>query len=91
MILHARIDLTGIDLDKFERYESTVIPLLDRYDIVLVERLRAIDGSCEVHVLDVPDMKTMERFRADPDRAKVQHLWDESGASGIITQMDRVD
>lgn len=89
MILHARIDLTGVDLDKFETYESAVIPLLDRYGITMVERLRAEDGSCEVHVLDVPDMAVMEQFRADPERAKIQHLWDESGASGVITQMNR--
>ena len=90
MILHARIDLTGVDLEKFEAYESAVIPLLERYGITLAERLRADDGSCEVHVLDVPDMAAMERYRADPDRDAVQHLWDECGASGVITTMERV-
>ncbi len=89
MIIHARIELAGVDLAKFEAYESAVIPLLDRYGISMVERLRAEDGSCEVHVLDVPDMAAMERFRSDEDRAKVQHLWDESGASGTITMMER--
>lgn len=91
MIIHARIDLTGVDLDKFEAYEAAVIPLLDRYGIKMAERLRAEDDSCEVHVLDVPDMAAMEAFRADSDRAAVQHLWDESGAAGTITQMLRVN
>ena len=90
MIIHARIDLTGVDLDKFEAYESAVIPLLERYGIAMAERLRADDGSCEVHVLDVPDMAAMERFRADEDRAEIQHLWDASGATGTITHMQRI-
>ncbi|WP_394727617.1 hypothetical protein [Altererythrobacter sp. GH1-8] len=90
MIIHARIDLTGVDLEKFEAYEAAVIPLLERYGITMAERLRAEDGSCEVHVLDVPEMAAMERFRADDDRAKIQHLWDESGASGTITHMARI-
>ncbi|XUU59974.1 hypothetical protein ACRAQ6_10395 [Erythrobacter sp. HA6-11] len=90
MIIHARIDLTGVDMEKFEAYEAAVIPLLDRYGIVMAERLRAEDGSCEVHVLDVPDMAAMERFRSDEDRAKVQHLWDECGATGSIAQMQRM-
>lgn len=71
----------------FERYEDAVIPLLDRYGITMVARLRAEDGSCEVHVLDVPDMAVMEQFRADPDRAKIQHLWDECGVTGAVTPM----
>ncbi|NVE94046.1 hypothetical protein [Altererythrobacter lutimaris] len=91
MIIHARIDLAGVDLEKFDAYEAAVIPLLDRYGIIMAERLRAEDGSCEVHVLDVPDMDAMERFRSDEDRARVQHLWDESGATGIITHMQRID
>lgn len=91
MILHARIDLSGADLEKFESYENAVIPLLDRYGIKLVERLRAEDGSCEVHVIEAPDMAAMEQFRADPDRAKVQYLWDEAGATGQITPMTRLD
>jgi len=87
VILHARIDLTNADLEKFERYEDAVIPLLERYGITMAARLRAEDGSCEVHILDVPDMATMEQFRADPDRARIQHLWDECGVSGVVTQM----
>ncbi len=90
MIIHARIDLTDVDLEKFEAYEAAVIPLLKRYGITMAERLRAEDGSCEVHLLDVPDMAAMEQFRADPDRAAVQHLWDKSGASGEITQVQRI-
>ncbi len=90
MILHAKIDLTKADIAKFEAYETAVIPLLDRYGIVMRERLRAEDGSCEVHVIDVPDMAVMEQYRADPDRAKLQHLWDESGAAGEVTQMHRI-
>ena len=72
-------------------YENAVIPLLDRYGITMVVRLRAEDGLSEVHVLDTPDMATMQRFRDDADRAAVQHLWDESGATGVVTQMQRVD
>lgn len=90
MILHARIDLSGVDIAKFEAYEDSVIPLLERYGITMVARLRARDGASEVHVLDVPDASAMDHFRADPDRAKVQHLWDECGASGVITEMERM-
>ena len=90
MILHARIDLTGADLETFDAYENAVIPLLDRYGITMVARLRAEDGSCEVHVLDVPSDEAMAQFRADPDRAKVQHMWDNSGVSGEVMQMRRI-
>ncbi len=91
MILHAKIDLTKADLPTIEAYEDAVIPLLDRYGITLVVRLRADDNSCEVHVLDIPSAAVMDQYRADPDRAKVQHLWDECGATGEITQMQRLD
>lgn len=90
MILHAKIDLTRADLEQFEAYEEAVLPLLDCYGIIMVARLRAEDGSCEVHILDVPDMAVMERFRADPARMAIQHLWDECGAAGEVTQMQRV-
>jgi hypothetical protein len=91
MILHARINLTGVDLAKFDAYENTVIPLLDGYGISLVARLRADDGQSEVHILDVPDEGVMELYRADETRQSVQHLWDESGATGEITVMQRLD
>ena len=90
MILHAHIDLSKADLAIFEAYENAVIPLLDRYGITMVVRLRAKDGASEVHVLDTPDMATMQRFRDDPERAAVQHMWDDSGATGVVTQMRRV-
>lgn len=90
MILHARINLSGVDLAKFDAYENAVIPLLDGYGIALVARLRADDGQSEVHILDVPDESAMERYRADETRQSVQHLWDDCGATGEITVMHRV-
>jgi len=80
MRLLVTIDLTEADVKIFEAYEATVLPLLKKYGARLEMRVRALDGSCEIHLLCFPDADAHQNYLADPVRAAARHQWEQSGA-----------
>ncbi|MFC6911056.1 hypothetical protein ACFQGS_19685 [Novosphingobium lubricantis] len=91
MLMVVRIELAGSDMALFEAYEHHVLALLPRHGARLVERLRAKDGSSEIHLLQFPDAAALDAFRADPARTAVQDMWRACGASATITEVERWD
>jgi hypothetical protein len=53
----------------------------------LERRLRTEDGRMEVHVVSFGDEKEMEGYRADPRRAALAGLFDESGAHADVASV----
>jgi hypothetical protein len=43
--------------------------------------LRGSDGQVEVHVLRFPSAGALDAYRADPGRATVAHLFEQSGTT----------
>ncbi|MCX5069071.1 hypothetical protein OOJ91_24820 [Micromonospora lupini] len=55
-----------------QRYEDTVLALLDRHGGRLERRLRGTDGRAEVHVITFDDRAGYESFLVDPERADLR-------------------
>lgn len=91
MLILVHIDLSKTEMSTFESYEAQVLSLLGRYGGRIVERLRSLDATTEVHLLDFPDANALEAFRADPTRAALQELWLSTGASSNLTEVRRLD
>ena len=91
MLVVVQIDLSNANLAIFDEYESNVLPLLKRYGVRLVERLRSVDQHCEIHLLEFPNADALSEFRADPTRASLQGTWQESGAVSTLTEVVRQD
>lgn len=91
LCLLVEIDLTDAKLDLFETYENAVLGLLPQFDAKLLARVRAVDDQRETHLLEFPDTARFEAFRAHPDRAKLQPLWDRSGAISTVSEVRRLD
>ena len=85
LVLVARIPADG--LEAYAAYEDAVLPLLARHGAELQRRLRTADGTTEVHLVHFASADGFAAFRADPDRAAVQHLLE---ASGAVTELHEV-
>lgn len=90
MLLLVLIDLSRADLALFESYENKTLALLGRYGASLKMRVRSIDGSREVHLLEFPDAPALEAFRSEPARMAAQDLWQSCGASATIEEVAHV-
>ena len=88
MHLVVQFDLARADLAAFDRYEATVLPLLSDHGGVLLQRLRAQDGSREIHVLRFESEDCYETFRNDPRRIGAAGLF---AASGVVASVERCD
>lgn len=84
-----RIELADSNLALFEAYEHHVLALLPKHGARLVERLRATDGSSEIHLLQFPDAAAFEPYRDDPARMALQDMWRDCGATATITEVER--
>ena len=73
--------------DKFNNYEEQVIPLLEKYNGILLYRIRPErhnyltmqdDQPYEIHIITFNSQSDFDRFRSDPDRKNHAHLYKES-------------
>jgi uncharacterized protein (DUF1330 family) len=61
-------DITAGGESAFQRYESLVLPLLDRHGGRLERRLRTDDARAEVHIVSFASRDGYESYLADPER-----------------------
>jgi hypothetical protein len=55
-------------------YEDAVLPLLTRDGGYLQRRLRAVDGSAELHIISFQTPEGPQAFATDPSRLQLQRL-----------------
>lgn len=91
MLILVEIDLSKAELDLFEQYERSVLPLLANHGGTLLERLRSIDGSNETHLIQFTDASRLEAFKADPTRKELQALWASCGATATLKEVVRIE
>lgn len=87
-VVVARIPVEGID--RFQRYEAAVLPLLAAHGGVLERRLRSVDGTVEVHVVRFTSAAAVAAYRDDPRRLAHQEDLLASGAELELHELDDV-
>jgi hypothetical protein len=90
MLLVQIVRVPDEGIEAFRRFESTVLPLLPKYDGRLERRLRALDGRVEVHIVSFPSGEALERYAADPVRQQHLHLLHESHAAPELLEVTDV-
>ncbi|HEY4197205.1 MAG TPA: hypothetical protein VGM63_16800 [Mucilaginibacter sp.] len=69
--------------DQFNLFESHVLPLLKKYNGILIYRVRpsdsaviesTIDRPYELHVVTFPERKDFEGYSGDQERLQYMHL-----------------
>lgn len=78
-VLIARVPADGVA--GFQAYEDAVLPLLSEFGGLLERRLRNGDGTIEVHIVSFGSDQDFQRYRSDPRRAALSHLFEASAAS----------
>ena len=66
-VVVARIPRAGIE--RFQRYEDAVLPLIVEHGGRLERRLRSAAGDVEVHVLSFAAPESLDAYLDDPRRA----------------------
>lgn len=79
LVLIARVPPDGVA--SFQAYEKAVLPLLTEYGGLLERRLCNSDGTIEVHIVSFDSDQNFQRYRSDPRRAALSHLFEASAAS----------
>jgi hypothetical protein len=90
MLLLVEIDLTAADLELFEEYEACVLALLAGYGASVEARLRSVDQSSEIHLLQFPSEEMLDAFRCDPARVAARDLWARCGAKASTRKVERI-
>ncbi|MEU4471851.1 hypothetical protein [Micromonospora sp. NPDC023888] len=73
-----------------QRYEDTVLTLLDRHGGRLERRLRGTDGRTEVHVIIFDDRAGYESFLADPERAALRAALGDAAPTTRVIEVHEV-
>jgi uncharacterized protein (DUF1330 family) len=87
-VLIARVPSVGVA--SFQAYEDAVLPLLGEFGGLLERRLRNSDSTIEVHIISFDSDQNLQRFRSDPRRASLAHLFEASAAKNEVFAMNDV-
>jgi uncharacterized protein (DUF1330 family) len=87
-VVVARIPPAGVE--RFQRYEAAVLPLLAEHGGRLERRLRSAGGGTEVHVLSFASAGAFAAYRDDPRRAEHRDLLEASGAAVEVIEVEDV-
>jgi len=87
IIVHAVIDLEGVDIETFDAYEATVMPLVAEHGGQVIGRYRTADGKTEVHVIGFANRTGRDGYTNDPRRQAAQPLRIKSGVQMQALEM----
>jgi hypothetical protein len=68
LLLVAIVEMAPGNTAAGQRYEDTVLGLLDRHGGSVERRMRSMDSATEVHIIRFRSRAGYESFMADPDR-----------------------
>lgn len=88
LLLTVLLHIEGADVASLQDYEAAVLPLLPSHGGVLERRLRARDGSLEMHLVRFPDRSAFERYMADGRRLAAAPLLARSRATVTLFQAE---
>jgi uncharacterized protein (DUF1330 family) len=66
------INLRDADSAKFEEYEATVLPLVEKYGSRVEARVRELDGTSETHLLFLGASAVSERSDTRPCKVALE-------------------
>jgi hypothetical protein len=87
-VVVARIPRAGVE--RFQRYEDAVLPLLREHGARLERRLRSATGDVEVHVLSFAAPESLTAYLDDPRRAEHRALLEASGAELELIEVEDI-
>jgi hypothetical protein len=87
-IVVARIPRPGIE--RFQRYEEAVLPLLEEHGAQIERRLRSAAGDVEVHLLTFAEPEALAAYLDDPRRAEHRELLAASGAELELLEVEDI-
>jgi hypothetical protein len=87
-VVVARIPPEGVE--RFQRYEDAVLPLLREHGARLERRLRSTAGDAEVHVLSFAAPESLAAYLDDPRRAAHRDLLEGSGAELELIEVEDI-
>jgi len=87
-VVVARIPPGGVE--RFQRYEDAVLPLLTEHGARLERRLRSAAGDMEVHVLSFAAAESLAAYLHDPRRAAHRDLLESSGAELELIEVEDI-
>jgi hypothetical protein len=68
LLLVAIVEMASGNAAAGQRYEDTVLGLLDRHGGSVERRMRSMDSATEVHIIRFRSRAGYESFMVDPDR-----------------------
>jgi len=68
LLLVAIVEMAPGNTAAGQRYEDTVLDLLDRHGGLVERRMRSMDSATEVHIIRFRSRSGYESFMVDPDR-----------------------
>ena len=74
-------------LQSFNAYEDGVLPLLRDHGGALIRRVRGLADEVEAHLIEFPSAESLAGYLADPRRAALAPLWEESGATREVVEV----
>jgi hypothetical protein len=87
-VVVARIPRAGIE--RFQRYEDAVLPLIVEHGGRLERRLRSPAGDVEVHILSFAEPESLVAYLDDPRRAAHRELLADSGVELELLEVDDI-
>ena len=87
-VVVARIPRAGIE--RFQRYEDAVLPLIVEHGGRVERRLRSPAGDVEVHVLSFAAAESLDSYLDDPRRAAHRELLAASGVELELLEVDDI-
>jgi len=88
LVLIARIPADGVE--RYQRYEAAVLPLLAEHGGRLERQLRRAGGEVEVHVVSFDSPDAFAAYGTDPRRAQHADLLAASGAQVEVLEVEDV-
>ena len=73
--------------ESFRAYEDGVLPLLRDHGATLIRRVRGLADEVEAHLIQFPSPESHAGYFADPRRAALAPLWEQSGATREVFEV----
>ncbi len=84
-------DMPAEGANAFRDYEDQVLPLLSRHQGTLERRLRSLEGTTEVHVVNFESRASYDSYLRDPERQAHRQLLDGAAVEQRLLEVADVD
>jgi len=87
LLLVAIVEMASGYAEAGQRYEDTVLGLLDRHGGSVERRMRSTDSATEVHVIRFRSRAGYESFMVDPDRLGYRNRLGDAAPNTLVLEV----